>query len=898
MIRGFILSLILNACFVQSSFAASVTTSPSPSISNSSVFCWGDSLTEGYDGTLNTLTTSYPTDLANLIQLPALTEGFPGQDSTYILNQLQNYISNTNPNYNYSTVIWVGRNDINELYTNNITDPTAIVGRMQTLYSNIAQMVKLANTPNYIVLGVTNASALAPAQTEVKGKPMYNTILGINQYLASQYGSHFVDVRKYLVNRYDPTQPNDVLSIQDDTPPASLMSDHVHLNARGYAVVAMAVFQNHTLSPPIPGDVNNDGSVDFYDVVALKTIIKNYDFNKSGSVDSTDVALLQSAIAGNQTAQSLVCNGATYPCSLIDFNHNGVIDTTDVTQLQSIITESDMTGDKKLNDDDVQIIYKMASGIGPTNPMYAVPTGTDYLIQAEDTSTDTTLLHKFLYVSKAGSNSESADPSSVYYNMGEANKVLDYAIISGTGPFTLQITKLGSSASSALIRPARLGIGTVSATTSSLGSSVTITLNQPAKLTVEFNDDPNDLDQLALLVHATEVNIPSSTATTVFNAIAPSYLSLSSSTNNSSLNTLSPSFTTVYFPPGVHEVGRWTIPPTVNEVYLEKGAYVRGYFDAFRTNNTPINIHGRGILTNDTYAFHSGAVTSPTALLDTWFTLNLRGSMYGDASVKGNVVDGITIADSSDYNLSFQGSNSSVTDIFLHGWQFNNDGIHISGANNLISNVFFHVNDDQIAPDSNVSNLTIQNCTFWSMVGGSVLQLGWWPHSINTILFQNSDLIHQEWNLSVQAGALISGINTQIGDIPQPVPLVQNITVKNINLDVPVTRLIDLSHIRNNAQGPLTTYVVNYSNFSFSNINLNNQGTIQNPLIFLDNQTYSQLNNSNQLQNFQGLTTGFTFKGLMINGTDMGSSTLLNSMNLLKLNTYSGGSLPSVSFSP
>jgi lysophospholipase L1-like esterase len=125
----------------------------------------------------------------------------------------------------YRTIIWAGRN--------NYTDPT-------TVKADIAAMVAALGHTNYIVLSILNGSGT----NEWAGQANYLTLTQLNADLAAIYGTHYLDVRSYLVSLYNPLDAQDVIDHGHDVPPTSLRFDGIHLNDAGYAAVANLVYSN------------------------------------------------------------------------------------------------------------------------------------------------------------------------------------------------------------------------------------------------------------------------------------------------------------------------------------------------------------------------------------------------------------------------------------------------------------------------------------------------------------------------------------------------------------------------------------------------------------------------------------------------------------------------------
>jgi hypothetical protein len=76
---------------------------------------------------------------------------------------------------------------------------------------------------------------------ELKGGPVYNTIVQLNKDLAAAYPDNYLDIRSYLVSHYNPSVPQDVIDFQNDVMPFSLRHDEGHLNNDGSVLVARRI---------------------------------------------------------------------------------------------------------------------------------------------------------------------------------------------------------------------------------------------------------------------------------------------------------------------------------------------------------------------------------------------------------------------------------------------------------------------------------------------------------------------------------------------------------------------------------------------------------------------------------------------------------------------------------
>ena len=246
-------------------------------VSSFGVAAWGDSLTVGDLGSIDR--GSYPRDLQELIVLPVVNLGVNGQTSTQIgvregeipvnvtvtggtipasggvrisfptgyepvttggpangvtgtilgvhgrvtlasgtftftpttpgsavsAPRTPQFVADT-PYAGYLPVFWEGRNDYKQ--------------QLQVLSDLAAQVAAVPSDQTYLVLSVINGNY----PTEWFGCIYYKQIIALNNQLANIYGSHYLDIRKLLVDSYDSTQATDVSDYSHDDVPTSLHS--------------------------------------------------------------------------------------------------------------------------------------------------------------------------------------------------------------------------------------------------------------------------------------------------------------------------------------------------------------------------------------------------------------------------------------------------------------------------------------------------------------------------------------------------------------------------------------------------------------------------------------------------------------------------------------------------
>ena len=187
-----------------------------PGMATATVFtAWGDSLTAGSGG------TPYPTQLATLRLGDTINNrGVGGETSTQILTR---FLAEP-ARWGDFTIIWAGRNNV-------YTAPAVV-------QADIATMVSKLTTSNYLVLSVLNGNY---GGYDSVGGAGYNLITGLNADLAATYGSKYIDIRRILVDSYNPSLPQDVSDFARDITPTSLRADNIHLNTAGYGIVASTV---------------------------------------------------------------------------------------------------------------------------------------------------------------------------------------------------------------------------------------------------------------------------------------------------------------------------------------------------------------------------------------------------------------------------------------------------------------------------------------------------------------------------------------------------------------------------------------------------------------------------------------------------------------------------------
>lgn len=441
---------------------------------------------------------------------------------------------------------------------------------------------------------------------------------------------------------------------------------------------------------------------------------------------------------------------------------------------------------------------------------------------------------------------------------GQEGKSFHFTTFSFTGTVMVEVTKLHSGASAATIRPNRIGLGTVSATTVPEGKKITLTVSQPGKIAVEFDDDPVYMQPLMIFADPPEqsADVPDTSTAVVFKATPQDSLVVPHGAN------------TVYFGPGVYNIGLWRVPVTVNQVYISGGAYIRGYISANRASAAALKINGRGILSNDGWPFHYPEIGSPQNPVSSgWYkSILISGG-------KGHLVEGITMIDGTAFNILLACDSAMVRNVNIHGFRYNNDGITAAGPNIHILNCFIRVGDDGIVLNGS-GNFEIKNCVFWHLRGGSIIQLGWRPHNMNGYnLITDCDVIHAEWILPQTQNSGFINYMGNIGDNPEA--RITGFVVRNIHFDTEVLKIIDI-RMNRGRNNPLTI-----SNFLFENIYAKIPAGLPGYTVFLNGGDSTHVIDSFRFVNFN-------INGTLINDANYRDSGYFKIGNFVRPLSFSG----------
>lgn len=264
----------------------------------------------------------------------------------------------------------------------------------------------------------------------------------------------------------------------------------------------------------------------------------------------------------------------------------------------------------------------------------------------------------------------------------------------------------------------------------------------------------------------------------------------------------------VVFSPGVHEIGYWQVPNSIDHVHLEGGAVVFGALDVIPQGREPFHdaatilrvyrdgwrqetlrpgfsLTGPGILSGARLPWHLKKDFTVTRRDDWWAHVKLV-----QLAAERVRVEDITLVNSPHWVLSFiNDADSRTRGTFenfkmLGAWTYNNDGLpNPSGPGSHIRDAFIHADDDAFKLYNGGS--TIENCVVWQANNGAVFQLGWFPKTVGGIRIRDIDVIHFEnWYGVGQVNRAVFNYANAGGP-----GLIEDIEFHDIRIEGPVLRL-------------------------------------------------------------------------------------------------------------
>ncbi|KAJ4387298.1 hypothetical protein N0V93_007887 [Gnomoniopsis smithogilvyi] len=227
--------------------------------------------------------------------------------------------------------------------------------------------------------------------------------------------------------------------------------------------------------------------------------------------------------------------------------------------------------------------------------------------------------------------------------------------------------------------------------------------------------------------------------------------------------------TVVYFPPGTYWMtgtNHLVLPPSVNWVHLDAGAYVKGAIE-FTTESATMKATGHGVLSGEQYVYQANTASGYTNNQSNIDGLRMW-SGYSCSDIQQTfVLQGVTTNAPPFNTVDFTGDIDSMSvyqrDYKLVGAYFGQtDGTTLYSGSD-VADTFYHSGDDTIKTYG--SNITVRDVVVWKGKTAPTIQFGWASRNISNITVDGIDIIHMKYNSNMSHPSII-GAN-QIYNIPE-----------------------------------------------------------------------------------------------------------------------------------
>ena len=397
------------------------------------------------------------------------------------------------------------------------------------------------------------------------------------------------------------------------------------------------------------------------------------------------------------------------------------------------VTATDVTdGSKTANT--TPAIAVQTSEIPRVNVYDAVPglnASTNYSVRVCAATNTTAWKSAFVWQTVAG-----AVASNDTYFWQLTNWSHSYVNFEMTVPVTVEITSLTGSITNAAVHPARKS-GGVTIT----NGKAYVTLNGPCNVAVDINGQMDNQDTGYMKPPRSRYSGPPIHTISLH---ANPVLTNKPATNSAGVFLVTPgstpptngTWTTLYFLPGVHNIGIAYPLREGCQYYLPGDAIVYGTFhNANWANGENIRIFGHGTLSMTGW-------TNPRFVVPALPDVNLYHPIH-IAGAYNTSVEGITIADPAYHAVMLYGNYVSnkytlASWVKVFGWRGNGDGINPFG-NTRISNCFLRTQDDACY----VNGVGINDTVYWNDHNGSAFVMTGLPNLTNrTLLVNDCDVIY------------------------------------------------------------------------------------------------------------------------------------------------------------
>lgn len=300
-----------------------------------------------------------------------------------------------------------------------------------------------------------------------------------------------------------------------------------------------------------------------------------------------------------------------------------------------------------------------------------------------------------------------------------AGRSINWTKFSFENPITVHVkvlntTKVPVSGQTVKIYPSRHGV-----TSTTSGNVVTFTISTPGQYSIEIGEDGYK-NGLIIFADPQETDVPSQSN--------PDYLVLYEA-DAADVASIPSTYDGIYFRRGVHNIGVYTIPSHIKNLYFEDGSWVYG---ALKMDNNPdVRIYGRGVLSS--------------------YKLNYRQAHCVEAVNGSNniTIEGLVVADPKYFAIRLIGTNNNVSYAkVIGGWVYNCDGI-AAFKGSTVSKSFIWANDDAIKAYRD--SITWSDIVVWQLNNGGVIQMSWGGavggSTAKNVTISRLDVLRAEWNV-------------------------------------------------------------------------------------------------------------------------------------------------------
>jgi hypothetical protein len=301
-----------------------------------------------------------------------------------------------------------------------------------------------------------------------------------------------------------------------------------------------------------------------------------------------------------------------------------------------------------------------------------------------------------------------------------AGRTINWAKFSFSGSMTVRVKvndtqKVPVAGQTVRILPSRHGV-----TSTTSGNIITFTITEPGQYSIEIGTEYYK-NGLIIFADPLETNVPLQSNPNFF------VLYEASAANVASIPT---NYSGVYFRRGVHNIGAFTIPSHIKNVYFEDGSWVYGSLKM--SGNSGVTIYGRGVLSSA--------------------KMNYRQEHCVEAIDGSNniMIDGLVVADPKYFAVRLIGTDNHVSYTkVIGGWVYNCDGI-AAYERSTVSKCFIWANDDAIKAYRD--STTFSDIVVWQLNNGGIIQMSWGGavggSTAKGVKISRLDVLRAEWDVA------------------------------------------------------------------------------------------------------------------------------------------------------